>query len=97
MTIEFDGNDKSYLSWLLANPKGYVINRRRGKSDTYAVLHRATCRMIRAYTEMARSGGFTERKYIKACSPNIEPLKSYVRKMGRPDSSFSGKCKLCNP
>lgn len=97
MINEFDGNDKPYLAWLVVNPNGYVINRRRGKSKTYAVLHRATCRLIRTYNEMARPGGFTERKYIKACSTSIEPLKVYARKMGRHDGSFSGKCKLCNP
>lgn len=106
MEIVFDGrddshDDKSYLTWLHAHKEdGFVLNRRRGKSDSYLVLHRAnrdgaSCN-ISNYNKMARPGAFTERKYIKVCSTTIESLKTYVRKHGRSDGSFSDKCRCCN-
>jgi hypothetical protein len=94
---EFDGNDAQYQIWLRQHHEGFVLNRLRGKSDSYLVLHRATCPTISTYNKMARPGGFTERKYIKVCATSIEPLKAYARTIGRSDGSFSGKCSRCNP
>lgn len=31
----FDGDDRRYLTWLSNHRDGYVLNRRRGKSDDY--------------------------------------------------------------
>jgi hypothetical protein len=94
----FDDKDAPYLTWLHDHPQGYVLNRRRGKSDGYLVLHRVACRKIRDYTQMARPGGFTGRGYIKVCAESIEDLHRYARtKGGRPDGSFSGKCRSCSP
>ncbi len=61
-----------------------------------ATLH--TCNKIRNYTQMARPGGFTGRGYIKVCSNDLESLHQYARnKGGRPDGSFSSKCRSCSP
>lgn len=94
----FDNKDAPYLAWLREHSQGYVLNRRRGKSDRYLVLHRAACRRIRDYTQMARPEGFTGRGYIKVCSDSMEELHHYaVTRGGRADSSFSGKCRSCSP
>lgn len=98
MVEVFDDGDGPYLAWLLAHPGGYLLNRRRGKSDGYLVLHRASCRRMRTYTQMARPGGFTERDYIKVCSESLAKLQAYARGPGgRPDGSFSAKCRACCP
>jgi hypothetical protein len=94
---EFDGNDAQYQIWLREHHDGFVLNQLRGKSDSYLVLHRASCPTIRIYNNMARPGGFTERKYIKVCATNIEPLKVYARTIGSSDGTFSGKCSRCDP
>jgi 5-methylcytosine-specific restriction protein A len=94
----FDNRDKPYLAWLKSHPSGFVLNRRRGKSDGYLVLHRATCAKIQDYNEMARPGGFTTRGYIKICADTVEELHLYARvRGGRGDGSFSAKCSMCNP
>lgn len=94
----FDGGDEPYLTWLRDHPDGYVLNRRRGTSEGYLVLHRSKCRKIQDYNNMARPGGFAGRKYIKVCAKTIAELKEYARtKGGRPDGSFSGKCHTCSP
>ena len=42
--------------------------------------------------------GFTGRSYIKICSTNLESLHAYARSRGgRPDGSFSSKCRSCSP
>ncbi len=94
----FDDDDGPYLAWLREHPDGYVLNRRRGKSDDYLVLHRASCQRVQDYNEMARPGGFTTRGYIKVCSDSLAELQQYARGRGaRPDGSFSSKCRSCSP
>lgn len=94
----FDDRDAPYLSWLHEHPGGFVLNRRRGKSDGYLVLHRAGCGKIQSYNIMARPGGFTGRAYIKICADTVAELQQYARsKGGRPDGTFSGHCRICNP
>jgi hypothetical protein len=91
----FDGNDAAYQAWLVANPRGYVVNTRRSKRPAYMVLHRADCATIRRLSGMARRGGFTERSYIKVCAVEIGALRDWVRRHDRADGSFSTECSLC--
>lgn len=94
----FDDQDQPYLAWLLHHTGGFVLNRHRGESASYLVLHRATCRSIQGYNNRARPGGFTSRKYIKICADTVPELVQYARtKGGLPDGSFSSRCKLCSP
>ena len=95
--LEFDDDDNVYRQWLAQNPDGFVINTTRNKSANYMILHRASCRTISKYTDMAQPGGFTERDYIKVCAPDLVSLRVWVRQHGRPDSSFTGVCSICNP
>jgi serine/threonine protein kinase len=93
---EFIGNDEGYLRWLDENPGGYVINTHRSINPNYMILHRATCGTIKS-TQGIPPGGYTERGYIKICSPVIESLQSWVKQHGRLDGSFSSACKACDP
>ncbi len=96
MLIIMDGNDSQYLRWLRENPKGYVLNARRKPDAEYIVLHRSNCHSISHYTANARPGGFTERDFIKVCSDSLPALRKWAQQNGRPDSSFSKECSMCN-
>jgi hypothetical protein len=43
------------------------------------------------------AGAFTEMSYKKVCADKIEELRTWVRRHGRRDGSFSRECSLCNP
>ena len=90
----FDGDDRIYLSWVVEHPNGFVLNRRRGSSHDYLVLHRADCRLINQSDSVAL-GGFTERAYVKVCSESLGALRGYAASVGRGDGSFSGRCRRC--
>ncbi len=96
MLTVFDSDDDAYQNWLAVNPRGYVVNARRNLSPTYMVLHTASCPTISIYGGMSRKGGFTERAYIKVCAPDIDSLRSWLRKHGRLDGTFSKECSRCN-
>lgn len=94
----FDYDDSPYLAWLAAHPDGYVLNRRRGESSDYLVLHRSTCHSIAAYHSDARPDAFTGRGYIKICAMNPEDLQNYIRSnVEFTDGSFSAECSHCRP
>ncbi len=84
--IEFVADDARYLKWIAENPQAFVVNTTRTKTKSYRVLHLATCRMIG--TRNVRPGGFTERAYIKICSPEVASLQRHL-------GSISGSCKTC--
>lgn len=96
MPVLFDGNDDAYQDWLAENPHGYVTNARRNMSPSYRVLHRASCSTIRNYKGRVRQGAFTERSYIKICATEVDDLRDWLRRNGRPDGTFSKECSLCN-
>lgn len=93
---EFTGDDVAYLEWLDEHPHGFVINTARYRNPRYMVLHRATCGLIKS-TEGVAEGGFTTRNYIKICSTDVDALRAWVRRHGRPDGSFSRTCGTCKP
>lgn len=97
MVIVFQDDDSNYLEWINNYVHGYVINTRRKIDEEYMVLHRASCSSIKNYNLMAKSGGFTERNYIKICSTNIDDLREWVKVHGREDGKFSSECSRCYP
>ena len=97
MAVVFDSGDGPYLAWLGAHPTGYVLNTDRSYPPEYMVLHRASCPSISVLVPPARSGGFTERDYVEACSDSEADLSAWVRLKGRPDGSFSKRCPRCDP
>jgi hypothetical protein len=94
--IEFKDDDIAYLRWLNMHPDGYVVNTTRNKSPDYMVLHRASCQSISQYSSIAKPGGFTERGYIKVCADQLNSLKSWVRRSGCPNGTFSSECSCLN-
>lgn len=98
MPIVFDNDDAAYLNWLATHPDGYVINRRRGESSGYMVLHRSECRTISRHAQNAHLEGFTGRGYLKVCATTVSALDDYTRvEGGRPDGGFSSECSICRP
>lgn len=94
----FDSDDAGYLDWIATHPKGYALNRRRGESAGYLVLHRVTCRTISVYSGTARADAFTGRGYVKVCAEDVASLVEYARNEGgRLDGSFSSECAICDP
>ena len=97
MAETFDRSDAAYLKWVRANPTGYVVNAERSPRLSYMVLHRASCPSISSIKAPGRSGGFTERSYIKICSSNVTDLSTWVRQRGGRSGAFSKRCAKCNP
>lgn len=88
---EFDRDDKLFLGWTHANDQSYVLNTERSKNPNVMVLHHAWCKKMNQLSKNADPGGFTERDYIKICSPDLASLRDWVRQHGRPDGTFSSE------
>lgn len=96
--VEFLDDDRRYLAWVGQNAGGFVLNTRRlTPNPRYMFLHRADCRTINSLTGDAQPGGFTERTYRKVCATSKRELEEWVRSHGRPDGTFSARCKVCGP
>jgi len=81
--------EESYLSWLIENPSGFVVNSRRKPTPDYLVLHKSKCSMISS----PNIQNYTTTSYVKFCSNSLNELKDLARKMG----GSLKKCKICNP
>lgn len=91
---QFSDDDAGYLRWVSDHPDGFVLNVERGLRPGYTVLHRATCRTIATSRD---DGAYTERGYRKVVANDIADLRSFIRKLGRADGSFSKACGHCRP
>ena len=76
------GDSARLLTWIKANPAGYVLNFR---SSNAMMLHRAYCESFRGYAPDANLTGTT-----KLCSTDRSELVLLAAKTGGPD-----KLKLC--
>ncbi len=94
---EFLYDEAGYLTWIRAHPAGYVLHTERNRNPYYMILHRATCPQISEYSAKMRPGGFTERDFIKICALDVDCLREWVSRHGRPDGSFSSVCWQCHP
>jgi hypothetical protein len=90
-------SDKAFASWIDSHPNGFVLNTAANPSARYMVLHKATCVMISPEKRGVARGACTEHKYRKLCADEVEELRGWVRRRGRPDGSFSKRCAWCNP
>jgi hypothetical protein len=90
-------SDKEFASWMGAHPDGFVLNTAATPSASYMVLHKATCPMISPARMGVARGACTQHQYRKVCAEDIDDLRAWVRRRGRPDSSFSKRCGRCNP
>jgi 5-methylcytosine-specific restriction enzyme A len=93
---KFDGNDKSYLVWMAENPNSFIINTGRSINSTWFVAHRSQCTHITSTTGFTE-GAYTERKYIKIASNDLNELQTWF---SNHYSKFEGnfkECKTCQP
>ena len=93
--IVFEDNESGYQAWLKSDHNGYVLNMHKRRNPEYAVLHRAHCKSISNFSDLARKGAYTERGYIKICSSKLVNLSKWLKSHGRPDGSFSKICSKC--
>ena len=89
--IEFKDDDAGYLAWIAAHPRGFVLNRQKGKTDLYLILHRARCRQISKPLESPYA--YTGMKYMKVCAEELEALYAHARQQG----GALTRCRVCNP
>jgi hypothetical protein len=92
--FEIIDDDKAYLAWTAENPGAFVINKWKGKSAKYLVLHRAKCPSITSHTKMARPGGFTERHYSKVCGMTVTALVQWLELR---QLRITCECSKCRP
>src|SRR4051812_29116728 len=88
--VQFVSDDDGYLSWLAANPTGFVVNSHRVPVPEYLVLHRASCRSINT----GARNNWTTTGYIKTCSPSVAPLEAWA---GQVASGRLKPCGACKP
>lgn len=90
----FANDDAAYLRWIAENPEGFVLNVERLPRPAYLILHRATCTTI---VKPRDDGAYTDRSYQKVVARDLNELRGYARRVGRPDGSFSKACGHCQP
>ena len=78
----FDNDETGYLSWVEANPRGFVANVDRSLSvQQYPMVHAASHRAISS----PKIGNFTTGDYVKFCSTDLAALERYSQSTyGRP-------------
>jgi hypothetical protein len=81
--VELFNNDEiGYLSWIEANPQGFVANADRSLSfPQYPMVHTASHRLVSS----PKIGNFTTGDYVKFCSTDLDALERYSQtEFGRP-------------
>jgi hypothetical protein len=85
--------DDAYRTYLKEKPSLFVVNARKKPSADYLVIHTSKCRLVTMYSSAMKEGAFTQRQYIKICSPSEEELRAWIKKYGADD--FSNKQCSC--
>lgn len=88
--IIITNDDASYLSWIGANPTGFVVNAHNPPKSDYLKLHRASCADISS----SKRSNWTTTGYLKVCSNEINELETWAIDTtgGRLNS-----CQRCKP
>ena len=90
----FDFDDDSYLTWLMVNPYGYVLNSFQ-TSDLNSRLHRASCSTISGTPPSGEPPHVWTGTHTKVCSPSKRELEQWV--VGEPNGREPFICLRCNP
>ena len=85
----FVDDDRGFVSWLRANPGGFVVNTARKPTAGYLKLHRATCRTI---SGTPPRGSTWTKDYVKACAPTVRQLSSWAMTQVGGTLGFCGTC-----
>lgn len=91
---KFSEDDVGYTGWIKDHPNGFVLNVRSAPSQSYAVLHRTSCRSI---SRVRDNGAHTGRGYRKVTADTVDELRHYLRSLDGDDGSFSATCSVCAP
>jgi len=89
----FDSEDAPYLAWLAIHPDGLVVNTRRRVDPTYAVLHRASCYLIKEPPRAVKADPLTSHGYVKICGIGMEAVMAGLRAHGL--TGISKRCGRC--
>jgi hypothetical protein len=78
-TFGTEADERRYLEWLRAHPRGYVFNTNKGNAREEGTrLHAATCRSISQLREGYRH--FKGGAYQKLCSDDRRELESWSQR-----------------
>lgn len=87
----FRDDDAAYLSWIAANPRGFVLNIRRSLNPVDARLHRAECWTI---ASEPGHGKLWTGPYLKLCATELRALEDWAAEgVGAPVV----RCRICLP
>ena len=87
----FRDDDRGYVAWLAANPRGYVLNIQRSMNPSDARVHKADCWTITGTPSRGRSWTGA---YVKACSASLTELDASTRSYAE---SAITRCGTCHP
>lgn len=88
---EFRNDDRGYLDWVAAHPRGFVINIQRSLNSGDARLHRAACHTV---TGTPPRGRTWTGPYVKVCSLDLGTLDNWATaRTGAPIR----RCGTCQP
>lgn len=91
VTYDFADND-SYLTWVRANPGGWVIAAWRAPGSPAPLLHHAWCPRISA--PLPQGKRYVSINVVKAGSDTREDAIAYSRRMHRAEPA---RCEWCKP
>ena len=75
--VEFIDDEKPYLTWLVANRNGYVLNVPKSGAGSSLMMHVATCETIQGVPPAG--GSWTKGAYMKVCSTNRKAITQWVK------------------
>jgi hypothetical protein len=87
----FKDQDREYLQWRWANPKGFIVNCARNPGPSYLLLHRVSCPTLAKLSSKAKCW---TKDYIKVCSLDRTELERWARDKIR---GTLKPCQFCNP
>ncbi len=70
MISQFKNDERSYSTWLDANPRGFVFNHFGGRDAAYNVMHRSSCSFLHRDADY---GARTQ--YAKICGAGREEVE----------------------
>jgi hypothetical protein len=88
--IVFLDEERAYLYWVAHHRAGYVLDCLRKPTKSRLLLHRATCPEIKA--SHARRTHWTTGRHQKACSLDIEELKSWAMEQAHAEPKTCPTC-----
>lgn len=90
--IIFLNEDRAYLGWITHHRQGFVLDGLRKPKLSHLLLHRATCREIKAANSSRRH--WTTGAKLKACSLNRDELETWA---ADETGTAPAQCVSCHP